>query len=282
MEWRIQAERIQPDVGSHETLDHVVSAHSHSGAMETATAKWPLEEGWRGHAATLSSSPLPTTRTCPFCAETDLKWAAKICKHCGKELMAADPVVEVTTYGSEPFTTPPTVEPPKWSRVGPTIVCASVAIVAVLWVLNISGTPTEGERSAIHAISTLNTAQATYAARYPAQGFACALAEMGPPVGLEASSKSAGLLYPDMASGLYHGYMIAVQCGSDKAYPAGSPLGIVVSYKTLAFPSSLKNGRYVYCSDQTAVIRYATVEKMKGYDKYTDALADCTSWAPLQ
>lgn len=44
--------------------------------------------------------PTLNTKTCPYCAETDLQLAANVCKHCGKELKTgSEPIFGKTTWG---------------------------------------------------------------------------------------------------------------------------------------------------------------------------------------
>jgi hypothetical protein len=48
----------------------------------------------------VESGAAPTTKVCPYCAETDLQLAAKVCKHCGKELdKKPEPAFGRTTWG---------------------------------------------------------------------------------------------------------------------------------------------------------------------------------------
>jgi type IV pilus assembly protein PilA len=111
------------------------------------------------------------------------------------------------------------------------------------------GMNVNNESSVIAAMRTINTAQVTYAATYPNQGFACSLSFLG---GMGGGStpdeRHAMLVEPRLANGRKSGYVLRVSnCN-------GSP---ATAYSLTAVPADSSSGTKAYCTDQTAVIRFS-------------------------
>ncbi len=95
-------------------------------------------------------------------------------------------------------------------------------------------------------LRVFNTAEVSYANAYPQMGFACSLAALGPGKDSKPSAQHAGYIDPASASGMRDGYTFAVvNC-------TGTPAD---QYQIVAVPSDPSNR--TFCTDQTAVIRYA-------------------------
>lgn len=97
------------------------------------------------------------------------------------------------------------------------------------------------EASAAHSVRMLATAERSYAAQNPAQGFTCNLAALS----------SAGLGDSDLLRGEKHGYIFTLQnCMPDSA---GTP---VTKFQVFAVPSSLNStGRRAFCADEATDVR---------------------------
>ena len=134
------------------------------------------------------------------------------------------------------------------------IVVAIILIIAAIAIPNLLRSRiAANEASAVGSLRTLNTAEVTYNTTYPAQGFACTLAVLGPPTsGSPASSTTAGLIDSNLASGVKSGYSFAVL--STACAPAN---GINTVYDVGASPVSpgVTGGRY-FCTDSSGVIQY--------------------------
>ncbi len=105
------------------------------------------------------------------------------------------------------------------------------------------------ESAAVAAVRTLNTAEVSYAATFPAHGFTCTLADLG---GMGAgggmTEHQAMLIDPRLASGKKNGYVFAL-VGCD-----GSP---ATKYSITAEPANPSAGIRAFCSDESAVIRFS-------------------------
>jgi hypothetical protein len=105
------------------------------------------------------------------------------------------------------------------------------------------------EASAVAAIRTINTAEITYAAMYPAHGFACALSDLGGMGGGNNPDEHHALLIdPRLANGRKSGYVFRVSNCS------GNPAS---SYSVTAAPADVTSGTRAFCSDQSAVIHFS-------------------------
>ncbi len=109
------------------------------------------------------------------------------------------------------------------------------------------GAVTMNETSAAASIRAINTAQVSYAATYPARGFACSLSAMG---GMGSGSTPdehhAMLLDPRLSNGRKNGYVFKISSCS------GSP---ATSYAVVAVPADPSSGIKTFCSDQSGVLR---------------------------
>ena len=76
------------------------------------------------------------------------------------------------------------------------IVVAIILIIAAIAIPNLLRSRiAANEASAVGSLRSINTAEVTYASTYPAQGFAAALANLGPPAaGAPVSSLAAGTI----------------------------------------------------------------------------------------
>ncbi|MGA8224747.1 MAG: hypothetical protein WB780_24095 [Candidatus Acidiferrales bacterium] len=136
------------------------------------------------------------------------------------------------------------------------------------------------EASAVGTVRTVNTAQASYAAIYPARGFARDLATLGPdPGGSTASSaEHASLLDANLT---------AANCTSDGWCTKSGYRFIVTApckkqkcdeYVVAGTPVSTDTGVRSFCSTTDAVIRYKSGEPLTA----PVSAAECKTWAPLQ
>jgi hypothetical protein len=108
------------------------------------------------------------------------------------------------------------------------------------------------ESAAISALRTLNTAEITYAVTYPNRGYTCSLWDLDGFGSNQASEHHAMLIDSNLATGKKAGYVFMLSgC-------AGSPAS---SFKVTAVPAEPALGSRSFCSDQSAVIRYATEGK---------------------
>jgi hypothetical protein len=104
------------------------------------------------------------------------------------------------------------------------------------------------EASAVAAIRTINTAEITYSASYPTRGFTCTLADLDGLGGGEVNEHHAMLIDLRLASGKKNGYVFSLS-GCD-----GNPAS---RYRVTAIPAQTGGGQRAFCSEQSAVIRYA-------------------------
>jgi len=104
------------------------------------------------------------------------------------------------------------------------------------------------EATAISALRTLTTAEITYSATYPNRGYTCSLWDLDGFGSSETSEHHAMLIDSGLATGKKAGYVFTVSgC-------TGSPAS---TFKVTAVPAESAVGARAFCSDQTAVIRYA-------------------------
>src|SRR5690349_22615105 len=90
------------------------------------------------------------------------------------------------------------------------IVVAIILIIAAIAIPNLlRARIAANEASAVGSIRTINTAEMTYASRYPDVGYACDLARLGSGSG-SSSSNSAGLIDGMLASGRKSGYEMRI------------------------------------------------------------------------
>lgn len=97
------------------------------------------------------------------------------------------------------------------------------------------------ESSAVASVGRVTTAEVTYAAQHPEEGYTCSL----------SSLESANLIPADLAKGLKNGYAFEVSgCGSSTDHPGND------KFQVVAYPVRVnQTGIRAFCSDQTSVIR---------------------------
>jgi hypothetical protein len=104
------------------------------------------------------------------------------------------------------------------------------------------------ESSAVAVLRTLNTGEVSYAAVYPDIGYTCALADLGSDNNDTPGPHGAMLIDKVLASGIKDGYLFEMRgC-------TGSPVG---TYQIVATPAMPDDGGRAFCTDESAVIRYA-------------------------
>ena len=115
--------------------------------------------------------------------------------------------------------------------------------------MNFGAMRSNNETSAAASIRTINTAQTTYAASYPAHGFTCTLSDLGGMGGGSgADEHHALLLEPRLSNGRKSGYIFKLSnCN-------GTPAS---TYIVTAVPADVNAGARAFCSDQSGVVRYS-------------------------
>jgi len=108
--------------------------------------------------------------------------------------------------------------------------------------------------SAVGSMRAISSAEVQYQTNYPANGFACNLAQLGgdPKTG-PPSPQAAQLLAPDLASGFKSGYVFAIiNCTKVTV----NNHDVYTSFEVTAVPQSVgKTGHLGYCMDQTGEIQ---------------------------
>jgi len=101
-------------------------------------------------------------------------------------------------------------------------------------------------------LRALGIAQIQYQINYPEIGYACSLANLGG-LGIknekQANYMHAMLINDALASGHQSGYIFSIS--NCQGRPASR-------YAITAIPDSAPSGKFAYCTDQSAVIRYST------------------------
>lgn len=106
------------------------------------------------------------------------------------------------------------------------------------------------ESSAVAMLRTLNTAEISYSAAFPERGFTCKLPELGgSSMEGEPTSQHAMLIDDVLGSGKKGGYVFSIK---------GCDVSPTSKYRTTAVPSDAESGARAFCSDESAVIRFAT------------------------
>ena len=111
------------------------------------------------------------------------------------------------------------------------------------------------ETSAIQSVRTIVQAQLQYNSMYPANGFACSLAQLGgDPKSGAPSAQAAQLVAPDLATGNKAGYIFTItNCNKVTV----NNQDMITSYEVTAVPHSLgKSGDRGFCSDENNRITY--------------------------
>jgi hypothetical protein len=105
------------------------------------------------------------------------------------------------------------------------------------------------ESAAVGGVRTLNTAEISYAASFPAAGFTCTLSDLGGMgSGRGPAEHQAMLIDPRLASGRKNGYIFALS--GCNGVPASK-------YSITAVPADPSSGTRAFCSDESAVIRFS-------------------------
>jgi len=155
------------------------------------------------------------------------------------------------------------------------IVVAIILIIAAIAIPNLLRSRIAAdEASAVGSLRTLNTAEITYNTTYPNVGFACSLANLGPPSGGgAASSSTAGLIDANLAGGTKSGYSFGLLTST--CAPAG---GIKTTYDYFANPVSpgVTGSRY-FCTDVSGVIQFNAASG----SAFTDNSGVCSTGTPL-
>ena len=132
------------------------------------------------------------------------------------------------------------------------IVVAIILIIAAIAIPNlIRARMSANESSAVGSVRSINTAQISYNAAYPAVGFATGLTNLGPSGSPCAPTTTNGcFIYSVLASGTKSGYKFTMAA-------AGGPPQ--TSYQVASNPvTNNQTGVRSFCSFEDAVIRYST------------------------
>jgi hypothetical protein len=116
-------------------------------------------------------------------------------------------------------------------------------------VTTMSAMTAANESAAVGCVRSLNTAEVSYAATYPAHGFTCMLSDLGGMgSGGGPTEHQAMLIDPRLAYGRKNGYVFMLS-GCDGA-PASK-------YSITAAPADPTSGTRAFCSDESGVIRFS-------------------------
>jgi type IV pilus assembly protein PilA len=114
----------------------------------------------------------------------------------------------------------------------PVLIIAAIAIPNLL-----RARIAANESSAISEVRTLITAEASYAAQHPNQGFTCSLGAL----------KDDGLISGELASGSRYGYSFEI---------TGCEAGASKKFQIEAYPLRVnQTGRRAFCSDESGVVK---------------------------
>ena len=135
------------------------------------------------------------------------------------------------------------------------IVVAIILIIAAIAIPNlIRARMSANESSAVGSVRSINTAEISYNAAYPANGFTVTLSQLGSPAGACTPSTTTGCFIDSVLStGTKSGYTFATGTGS---CAAGTPQNC---YSVAANPvTANQTGVRSFCSYEDAVVRYST------------------------
>ena len=105
------------------------------------------------------------------------------------------------------------------------------------------------ESSAIGSLRTLNTAEISYAASFPQRGYTCKLAQLASAdPGSQPSPDHAMLIDDSLANGEKSGYVFSL---------SGCDVRPASKYRATAVPANPESSMRAFCSDESAIIRYA-------------------------
>jgi prepilin-type N-terminal cleavage/methylation domain-containing protein len=132
------------------------------------------------------------------------------------------------------------------------IVVAIILIIAAIAIPNlIRARMSANEASAVGSVRSINTAEISYNAAYPAQGFAGTLAAIGSPAAACVPTSASGCFIDSvLTTGTKSGYLFTI------AAAGGTP---TTSYSVAANPvTPNQTGVRSFCSFEDAVVRYST------------------------
>jgi type IV pilus assembly protein PilA len=111
------------------------------------------------------------------------------------------------------------------------------------------------ETSAIQSVRTIAQAQLQYNSAYPANGFACSLAQLGgDPKSGPPTAQAAQLLAADLASGQKAGYTFTI---TNCTKVTVNNQDMITGYEITGVPQSIgKSGDRGFCSDENSTIRF--------------------------
>lgn len=101
------------------------------------------------------------------------------------------------------------------------------------------------ETSAISAMRTILSAEATYAATY-GHGYACSLSDLGGMGATDRNERQAMLIEPRLANGKKNGYHFAITGCREASAP---------HFSLTAVPADTASGTRAFCSDESGVMR---------------------------
>jgi prepilin-type N-terminal cleavage/methylation domain-containing protein len=141
------------------------------------------------------------------------------------------------------------------------IVVAIILIIAAIAIPNLLRSRiAANEASAVGSLRTINTSEVTYAATFPAQGFAASLAILGPGSAATCTATTATACLLDSVLGNSAGGTTATpnpKSGYNFAIATASVSGTPAPfYSSNANPISLQTGTRYFYSDASGVIRY--------------------------
>src|SRR5947209_6993772 len=132
------------------------------------------------------------------------------------------------------------------------IVVAIILIIAAIAIPNlIRARMSANESSAVGSLRSINTAEISYNAAYPAVGFGTSLAVLGSPAAACTPTTATGCFIDSvLTTGTKSGYTFAVTAAG------GTP---TTSYSAIANPvTPNQTGVRSFCSFEDAVVRYST------------------------
>lgn len=110
------------------------------------------------------------------------------------------------------------------------------------------------ETSALQSIRTISSGEKQYSSAYPANGFSCALSQLGGTTGSAPSAQAAQIIQPDLAAGSKSGYLFAL---TNCTKVTVNNQDMFTGYEITAVPASVgKSGDRGFCMDENDVIKF--------------------------
>lgn len=135
------------------------------------------------------------------------------------------------------------------------------------------------ESSAAATMRVINTAEVSYSASYPQQGYARDLASLGPdPRGPKLSSQHAGLIDQHIGGPTCSGNTPCVKDGYEFTVHAVCGFSKCMNYVALAKPVSPSTGMRSFCSTSDAIVRVDPGPPMAS----SLSVMQCKRWLPLK